>query len=199
MIHLLQKLLGLSLIELSLVLFVLRCQLTCAELVGCSCSGAEFWILFRTIGGSFAVYALTCTLCLVWLLVRSFTIGSTGFLAAVFYEVRTWPSSSCRPIFAVKVIILLQSTFLFLIVWPINISHRIDNSLIYYSLSPLLYLLGLLGLLIFPCGSFNRLSRKLGLHHGLVVDVAFLGVYRGGLTSLQSCIIANRSTTHRWR
>lgn len=186
MIHLLQKLLGLSLIELSLVLFMLRRQLACAEVVGCSCSSAEFWILFRTIGGGFAVYALTCTLCLVWLLVRSFAVGSTGFLAAVFHEVCTWPSSSCRPIFAVKVIILLESTFLFLIVWPINISHRIDNSLIHYSLSPLLYLLGLLGLLVFPCGSFNRLFRKLGFHHGLVVDSAFLGVCRGRL----ACIIA---------
>lgn len=98
MIHLLQKLLGLSLIELSLVLFVflfllLRCQLAllllCAELVGCSCSGAEFWILFRTIGGGFAVYALTCTLRLVWLLARSFAVGSTDFLAAVFHCVCT--------------------------------------------------------------------------------------------------------------
>lgn len=160
MIHLLQKLLGLSLIELSLILFVLCCQLACTELVGSSRSGAEFWILFRTIGGGFAVYALTCTLSLVCLLTRSFAVGSTDFPAAVFHEVCTWPSSSCRPIFAKKVIIVLKSTFLFLIVWPINISHRIDNSLIHNSLSPLLYLLGLLGLLVLPCRSFNRLCRK---------------------------------------
>ena len=170
--------------------------MACVELVGCSCSrnSTEFWVLVRPIGGGFAVYALTCTLCLVWLLVRSFAVGSTRFLAAVFHEVCAQPSSSCRPVFAVAVIIVLDSTFLFLIVWPINISHRIDNSLIHYCLSPLLYLLGLLGLLVFPCRSFNRLFRKLGSHHGLVVNVAFLGVGRSKLASLESSIIAKRST-----
>lgn len=199
MIHLLQKLLGLCLIVLSLVLFVFRCQLACAELVRCSCSGNEFWVLFRAIGGGFAVYALTCTLRLVWLLAQSFAIGSTGFLAAVFHVVCAQPSSSCCPIFAIKVIILLKSSFLFLIIWPINISHRIDNSLIHYGLSPLLYLLGFLSLLVFPCESLNLPHWKLGFHYGVVVNVAFPAAWCCGLASLESWIIAESSGAHRWR
>jgi hypothetical protein len=54
-----------------------------------------------------------------------------------------------------------------------------------------------LGLLVFPCRSFNRLFGKLGSHHGLVVNVAFLGVGRRRLASLESSIIAKRSAS--WR
>ena len=57
---------------------------------------------------------------------------------------------------------MFKTKFLIIIIWSINISHCLNNSLIYNSLGSLLNFLSFLSLLVFPRESLNLLHWEFG-------------------------------------